>query len=155
MGYPMLYSTYLCISGYCGHCSSLSLHPARPIWINPGGKLLYFHHVWLHLLCYPLTAGHQVTVGSLLRFWRGKPYLGGLSVADTEDHLESVQTRIRKSQALASTNAEPQNKQWISLTCSNQIWNIPKTKKKYLWSKNIFGMSRVLPAITKDIPGIS
>ena len=59
----------------------ISLHPARPMGHTPGGKMLYMPPVWLHLPCYPLTAGHQV--GLLWQFGMGKPFLVGLSAADT------------------------------------------------------------------------
>ena len=78
---PCLYSTFPCISGYCGHCSSIilwtnesiSLHPARPIGHTAGGK------------CYICIFAMRPTDG------RPPSRTTGLSVADTEDHQTELQ----------------------------------------------------------------
>ena len=52
-----------------------------------------------------------------------------------------VQARFRISQTLKV-------KTLISLNNTEQVWDIPKTKKIYLWGAHMC-------KITKDIPGIS
>ena len=43
-------------------------------------------------------------------------------------------------QNIPSANAAPEleDKLWISPTCSDQIWDIPKTKKIHLWSASMY-----------------
>ena len=56
---PYLYSTYPHIAGHCGHSSSLSIHPARPIGRTYRRLLVCSPSALLHLPC--ATQARQTT----------------------------------------------------------------------------------------------